>query len=95
MREADIEHYLTQHVALLRGEVRKLRWIGRHSAPDRVVMLDGVTVWVELKAPGERPSRRQEREHRRMRNMGQRVEVIDTREKVDTLLDEFTEAVPA
>ncbi len=95
MREANIERYLVQCAAQIGGELRKVRWIGRHAAPDRVLMLDGATIWIELKAPGETPKRHQAREHKRMRDMGQRVEVIDSPAQVDALFDEFTPAMPA
>lgn len=39
MRESDIEDYLVKRVKELGGEVRKVRWIGRRGAPDRLVML--------------------------------------------------------
>lgn len=65
MIEADIEKYLVGKVKSLGGEVRKVKWIGRNGAPDRLVMLPGVpsevtpmsqwasrTIWIELKAPG-------------------------------------------
>lgn len=61
MKEADIERHLVRRVKELGGEVRKVQWVGRASAPDRVVMLppqhwDATgwrpsTVWVELKNP--------------------------------------------
>jgi hypothetical protein len=61
MRERDIERHLVRRVKQLGGEVRKVQWAGRASAPDRVVMLppqhwDATgwrpsTVWVELKSP--------------------------------------------
>lgn len=86
MRERDIERYLTVQAKASGGEVRKLKWIGRRGAPDRLVMLPGLTCFVELKAPGEKAKPHQEREHRRMRRMGQRVVVIDSIEAVDTLL---------
>jgi hypothetical protein len=72
------------------GEVRKVQWIGRRGAPDRLVMLPEVrindpaaalppvSVWVELKAPGRSRPSPPAREHERMRRMGQRVEVIDS-----------------
>lgn len=99
-RESEIEKYLVERVKALGGEVRKVKWIGRHGAPDRLVMLPycgewakrewvhrgGVVIWVELKAPGEKPKPHQVREHERMRRMGQRVEVIDSFEGVDNLL---------
>ena len=118
LRERDIEAHLVKRVKALGGEVRKVQWIGRRGAPDRLVMLGldkavnrlryllvwhanggevdlhaavaelvGLTsVWPELKAPGVKPDRHQLREHERMRNMGQRVEVIDSLEGVEELL---------
>ena len=106
MRESAIEKHLVKRVEELGGEVRKVKWIGRRGAPDRLVMLPeayanleghpnpfarvrtrrSLTVWVELKAPGEKPEPHQAREHERMRRMGQRVEVIDSIEGVEELL---------
>ncbi len=66
LKESDIEQYLVDRVKSLGGEVRKVKWIGRHSAPDRLVMLpfkrpDGTyfgwaapTMWVEVKTPGKK-----------------------------------------
>jgi hypothetical protein len=61
MRERDIERYLVKRVKELGGEVRKVQWIGRRGAPDRLVMLPShdhqgrmtfnETTWVELKNP--------------------------------------------
>lgn len=39
MRERDIEKHLVQRVKEMGGEVRKVKWIGRRGAPDRLVML--------------------------------------------------------
>lgn len=112
MRERDVEQYLVEQVKAKGGEVRKVRWIGRHGAPDRLVMLPDRplplgrdrgpiharldkleaefqgrrTIWVELKAPGEKCRPHQIREHERMRRMGQRVEVVDSFERVDEVL---------
>lgn len=96
MRESTIENHLVQRVKELGGEVRKVKWIGRHGAPDRLVMfpssgertamLGPGTIWVELKAPGEKAKPHQLREHARMRAMGQRVVVIDSIEGVEELL---------
>lgn len=102
MRERDIEAYLVKSIKALGGEVRKVKWIGRNSAPDRLVMLPLTrvgqhwtlpTIWVELKNPktvasfpADARERAQAREHVRMRKMGQRVEVIGTLEGVEALL---------
>jgi hypothetical protein len=105
MRERDIEAHLVKRVKELGGEVRKVKWIGRRGAPDRLVMLpvrytsekvgrqtrtfathSAMTVWVELKATGIKAEAHQLREHKRMRDMGQRVVVIDSIEGVEELL---------
>lgn len=78
LKESDIEDYLVTRVKAMGGEVRKIKWIGRKSAPDRVVMLAPrsslvTTIWVELKRSGLRATfpkdaheRAQHREHERM-----------------------------
>lgn len=102
MKERDIERYLVARVKARGGEVRKVVWPGRKYAPDRVAMLppvrpgryaDSRTLWVELKAPGLKatfPSnaheRGQAREHKRMREVGQVVLVIDSKEDIDKVL---------
>jgi hypothetical protein len=98
IRERDVEAYLVKRVKALGGEVRKVKWIGRNGAPDRVVMLPAPlndmglrsrpprTLWIELKAPGKKPEPHQAREHERMRKMGQRVEVVDSFGRVDEVL---------
>lgn len=101
MREREIEAYLGACVRAIGGEVRKVAWVGRQGAPDRLVMLPapelcvghGRTIWVELKNPktiltfpANAHERAQHREHERMRRLGQRVEVIGTIEQVDELL---------
>ena len=39
MRESDIEAHLVARVKALGGEIRKVVWVGRQGAPDRLVML--------------------------------------------------------
>jgi hypothetical protein len=102
MRESKIEKYLVDRVKALGGEVRKVNWIGRRGAPDRLVMLPArrlgdtldcawcnpasQSIWVELKATGKAAEPHQVREHTRMRQMGQRVEVVDSFQRVDEVL---------
>ena len=62
--EESVESYLVRRVREMGGEVRKVQWVGRKNAPDRVVMMPdgrvlagdsigyGRTIWVELKRPG-------------------------------------------
>lgn len=86
MRERDVERTLIKRVKEAGGEVRKLAWIGRRGAPDRLVMLPGRYLFVELKAPGGRVSRLQDLEHRRLRAAGFDVRVIWKIEDIDEVL---------
>ncbi len=105
-KENKIEKHLVRRVKELGGEVRKVQWVGRRNAPDRLVLippsfspwlnLDSSKyhcIWVELKNPetiktfpANAHERAQAREHQRMRELGQRVEVIGTIEGVEELL---------
>lgn len=98
MRESTVEQYLTQRVKESGGAVRKVKWIGHRGAPDRLVMLPEVKsrgpagtipserFLVELKAPGKPLKSHQAREHKRLRDFGWRVEVVDSFERVDEVI---------
>lgn len=70
---------------------RKVKWIGRNGAPDRVLMRDRPNgqlqiIWIELKTTDERPTVQQAKEHQRMRDAGQYVLVIDNEEELREVL---------
>ena len=88
VRERDVEGYLVKRVEALGGEVRKLKWIGRRGAPDRLVMLPGRSFFVETKKPGEDAEKHQHKEHKVMRAAGLRVVIIDSIDSVDEVLNE-------
>lgn len=100
MRESIIEKHLVKRAKEAGGEVRKLQWVGRRGAPDRVMMLpckeyicyhphpEGEALWVELKATKKKPEAHQLREHNRMRKVGQTVLVFDSIEAIDQWFDE-------
>lgn len=99
MNERDVEAYLVRRVNEVGGQVRKVQWIGRRNAPDRLVMLPSEptrparTLWVELKNPRTiltfptgGHERAQAREHEAMRALGQSVHVVGTKDQVEELL---------
>jgi len=87
VKEKVVETYLVRAVEEAGGEAFKVQFIGRRACPDRVVMLPGrPCIWVEVKAPGEKPRVDQQRMHTRMRALGQTVEVVDTLDTVDALV---------
>ena len=93
-RESDVEDYLCLRVAQVGGDTRKVKWIGRNSAPDRLVMFpDRPSFFVEVKHPlsghlfpCNAHEQAQQREHERLRALGQIVHVVWTYEHVERLL---------
>lgn len=90
MIEAAVESYFKRRVKETGGEERKVVWPGRKGAPDRLCgWPNGRHGFVELKRPKGKAEAHQAREHARLRQMGFRVDVIDTREGVDRYLNEM------
>ena len=87
MSEKDIETYLVRRVKSIGGEAYKFTSPARRGVPDRVVVLpSGAVIWVELKAPGKLLTILQAKEHARLRTLGQRVVVVDSKEGVDAII---------
>jgi len=81
MLERDIERALVRRVTALGGMCEKFTSPGRRSVPDRLItMPGGHIIFVELKAPGKKPTELQKRDHARRRALGCEVRVIDTME---------------
>lgn len=93
MRESAIERYLVKRVKEAGGETRKVKWIGRRGAPDRLVMFPLLRggVWVEVKRPRGVVEPHQKREHTRMRRKGQRVVIIASKAEVDDFVLDCTQ----
>lgn len=93
--EGKIEDYFVARCENSGALVRKLAYVGRRGAPDRMVVWPqeepplfggprrSPVDFVELKAPGKKPDPHQEREHERLRALGCNVHVIDSKEAVD------------
>lgn len=86
--ERDIEGHLVRRVEAIGGEIRKVKWIGRRGAPDRLVMFRGAE-FVELKRPDEELEVYQAREHLRMRRHGIRVRMLNSFEGIDKYIGEL------
>ena len=102
MRESKLESDLRQYAESKGCVFYKLKGPGDAGKPDRVVTCGGRkvaglyhcwcrTIYVELKAPGEKPRGRQLIEHDRIRRSGGVVLVIDNledgRRLIDTMCD--------
>ena len=84
--EGVIQAYLVKQVKAAGGKQRKLRWIGRRSAPDQLVWIRAPGALVEVKRPGKDATDAQAREHERLRADGWIVHVINSKEGVDRLI---------
>lgn len=90
--ESEVEKYLREQVEKRGGKCVKFIPDFSRGFPDRVVMLPhGVLVWVETKRPvGGRVDPAQNVQHVILRRLGQLVEVVRSKEEVDSLLKELS-----
>lgn len=87
MREKEIETYLRDQVKALGGKAYKFVSPGNAGVPDRLVLLpSGKIAFVELKATGKKATALQEAQHRKIRNLGFGVFVIDCKTEVDKFI---------
>ena len=88
MRERDIESRLMRAVREAGGTAYKFVSPGHSGVPDRMCVFPpfGRIVFVELKAPGKRPTKLQQAEIRRLREAGCRVAVVDSVEGIAEVL---------
>ena len=89
MRERDIEKKLIDEVKKRGGLCEK--WTsGTVGWPDRIIILpDGKIAFAELKAPGEKPRPIQLHRHKKLRQLGMAVYVIDHPDNIGGILDEI------
>lgn len=87
MLEKTVETYLVDRVRAAGGDAYKFTSPARVSVPDRIVVFPPARIYfVELKRPGGKLTRGQEREHARLRALGCDVRTLDSREAVDAFV---------
>lgn len=87
MKELTVEQYLIKCVEALGWWCLKFPPLFFAGFPDRIIIGMGATiVFVETKAPSKTPNKLQARIHKQLKRFGFRVEVIDTKDKVDALI---------
>ena len=83
MREKQIEQQLVKAVKAAGGTCPKLVSPGTDGMPDRMALLPGGRiVFVEVKAPGQKPRPLQMRRHGTLRDLGFKVCVLDAPEQI-------------
>ena len=87
--ESNLESRVVGLIKGRKGHTRKVKWIGRRGAPDRLVWIPKwrrPELW-ELKAPGEPLKPHQAREHQRLKRMGITCRKIDSYDQARGLLE--------
>jgi hypothetical protein len=88
LREKQNEEYLVRVAKKHDGKAMKFTSPSRRSVPDRVCVIpcfDPCVQFVEMKPEGEDATDAQAREHKRIRDAGGIVHVLDTKRLVDDL----------
>lgn len=83
MLEKTIEKYLVQQTRAAGGLA--LKWVspGQNGVPDRIVFFPGGRIaFVEVKAPGKKPTELQKQMHQHLKGLGFDVLVIDSIDEV-------------
>ncbi|MCF8566892.1 VRR-NUC domain-containing protein [Alicyclobacillus tolerans] len=94
MRERDVEQYLREQVRAAGGRAYKFTSPGNAGVPDRMVLFPGGRVaFVELKAPGKKPTALQLAQHKKFAGLGFTVAVIDRKSQVDEFLAAYRQEV--
>ena len=86
VRENKVEKYLDAEVTKLGGLTRKWVCPGHDGVPDRIVILHGRVVFVEVKTVEGRLSNAQVREHARLKGVEALVVTVSGSAEVDKLV---------
>ena len=86
VRESEIEAYLVKRVREAGGISYKFVSPGRAGVPDRIVILENEVGFVEVKAPGKKPTALQQRELERLQAHGMQAGWVSSREDVEGFL---------
>lgn len=90
MREREVERRLVTAVKKRGGLAPKFTSPGLDGVPDRLVLLpDGRSAFVEVKAPGQKMRPLQLLRKRQLEELGFRVYCIDRPEQIGGILDEI------
>ena len=85
--EGRVENYLIKRAKQENFLHYKFTSPSNNGVPDRVIIGHGLTVFVELKAPGETPRKLQDVVMADMRAHGADVHAIDTKDGIDELFE--------
>ena len=83
--EGVIENYLIKQAKKHNFLCYKFVSPSNNGVPDRIIIGNGLTLFIELKAPGEVARKQQQAVINRMRKHGATVYIIDSKQQIDEL----------
>ena len=90
MLEKTIEKKLTDAVKKRGGLALKFVSPGMNGMPDRLVLMpDACMAFVEVKAPNKKPRPLQKARHKKLRELGFKVYILDDSEQIGGIIDEI------
>ena len=91
MKESKVENTVCQYAENeYKAEVRKLKYVGRKGAPDRMLYFrNGRVLFIEFKRPGEKPRPDQERELGKMKKHNVAAHAVDDIDYGKYLVDQY------
>ena len=92
MNEHHIEAQLKKAVEASGGLCWKLVCPGTSGVPDRLCLMGGQVVFVEVKAPGKKPRPIQRRRMNQLRQQGFTALVVDSMDGIQEVLDALSAA---
>ena len=88
MTEKNLEQKLTKNVKSMGGIALKFHSQYNTGYPDRIVLMPGgVVYFVELKAPGKKPTPKQQLIHERLQELNMIVKIIDSEESLADFIE--------
>lgn len=84
--EKTLERKLNERVRQIGGMSIKLHGAVQGGLPDRLILIKGVSLFVELKTTGEKLRPLQVEMHRRIRETGHKTYIIDSQETLNEFI---------
>ena len=91
VRENNVETYFDEQVELIGGITRKWVSPGRDGVTDRIAVIYGTVIFVEVKPIGGYLEPHQVREHKRLEAAGAIVRTVYGHKQVDVLIEWIVE----
>lgn len=84
--ERDVEYYLKKQIELRGGQCWKFTSPGTAGVPDRVALIDGAVIFIEVKKPGGHLTGLQRSRLKQIEDCGVQTRIVSGRDDVDAFM---------